>query len=247
MIRYFGCSVFLLLQVATAQVIPHAIDFNQHAWLSYSGDHPVSGRWGVHFDAQWRRSDLGTEWQQYQLRPGINYQLPRNALFTLGYVFTRAYPYGDNPVRTAFPEHRIYQQLILRQSAGPVRVMHRTRLEQRYIKYPDPQPRSWTYQNRFRYMLRGEIPIGGADPQSAKWYLPIWDEIFLGIPPNYGARSFDHNRMFFGVGRKVGGANVEVGYMNQFLGQRNGRVFEMNNTLFVTITSSVPLSNLWSR
>jgi hypothetical protein len=111
-------------------------------------------------------------------------------------------------------------------------------MEQRWIKYPDPQPRSWTYQNRFRYLLKAEIPLGG---ESTGWYVPVYDEILIGIPPNYGARPFDQNRLFAGIGKALRGVNVEVGYLNQFLGQRNGRIFEFNSTLFVTITSTARL------
>ena len=243
-----GAFLFLvLLQSATAQTAQRLIDFNQHAWLSYSGDHAVAGRWGLHFDAQWRRADVGTEWQQYQLRPGLNYSFSPSVLFTLGYAFTRAYPYGDYPVRSAFPEHRVYQQLVVRQSLGSLRIQHRSRLEQRFVRYPDPQPRSGTYQNRFRYLLRAEIPLGSTDTGWPSWYLPTYNEVLIGIPPNYGARPFDQNRLFVGIGKSLGAANVEVGYMNQFIGQRNGRVFEFNNTLFVTITSGIPLSTLLKR
>jgi hypothetical protein len=230
----FCGTVFL-----SAQNPPKILDFNQHGWLSYSGDHRIAGRWGVHFDAQWRRSDLYTTWQQYQFRPALNISLNPNLLLTTGYAYTRAYPYGDYPVRAAFPEHRIYQQLVVRHPREGVRFSQRYRMEQRFIRYPTSTDR-WTYQNRFRYMVRAEIPLKN------DWYIPVWDEVLFGIPPNYGARSFDQNRIFAGVGRSLGKAgNVEVGYMNQFLGQRNGQIFEGNNTIFVTFTSNFDLSELW--
>jgi hypothetical protein len=231
--------------LAFAQDTPKTIDFNQHLWVSYSGDHPVSGKWGVHFDAQWRRSDLGVIWQQYQLRPAVNYEFSKAVLFTAGYAWTKSYPYGDFPGRTGFPEHRIYQQLLVTHSLGSLRLQHRSRLEQRFIKYPDPQPRTWTYQNRFRYLIKAEVPLTKDADGNVEWYIPAFDEILIGIPPNYGARPFDQNRVFLGIGKAVSGAKVEVGYMNQFLGQRNGRIFEFNNTIFMTVTSSVPLSRLW--
>lgn len=230
---------FYCVTLAEAQSAPRVLDFNRDAWVSYSGDHAVSGRWGFHFDAQWRRSELGTRWQQYQLRPGLNYSFSPNVLFTAGYAFTKNYPYGDFPLRSGFPEHRIYQQILVRQRLSSVRIQHRTRLEQRFIRYPDPQPRSWTYQNRFRYMLRAEVPV------NRSWYIPVYNEILIGIPPNYGARPFDQNRLFAGIGRATPRVNVEVGYLNQLLGQRNGRIFEFNSTLFVTFTSNAAFSKFW--
>jgi hypothetical protein len=232
---------------ASAQIAPpKTLDFNGHSWFSYSGDHPVSGPWGLHFDTQWRRSDLGATWQQYQIRPGLNYQPSESLLVTLGYVYTRTYPYGDNPVRAAFPEHRMYQQALIRHSKESVRFQHRIRLEQRFVEYPSPQPVTWTYQNRFRYLVKADLPLKRRADGSVEWYIPVYDEIVIGIPPNYGARPFDQNRVFAGFGRSVGGLNVEFGYLNQFLGQRNGRVFESNHTMFFTATSSLPLTKLWS-
>lgn len=196
----------------------------------------------MHFDAQWRRAELGTDWQQYQLRPGLNYRLSPDILLTLGYAFTRTYPYGEFPLRTSTPEHRIYQQALIRKQLRAATLQHRIRLENRWIRYPDPQPRAWTYQNRFRYLLKSDFALVRSSSGAPSWYLPIFDEVLIGIPPNYGARPFDQNRLFVGIGKALDGFNVEVGYMNQLIGQRNGRIFEFNNTLFVTITSSATFS-----
>lgn len=224
---------------------PKILDLNAHSWYSYSGDHPVSGPWGIHLDGQWRRSDLAVNWQQYQIRPGVNYEWSDRLLLTLGYAYTRTYPYGDFPNQAAFPEHRIYQQALVRQTAKSVRLQHRIRLEQRFIQYPDGGPPSWTYQNRFRYLAEAEFPLTRRSDGSMEWYLPVFDEILIGLPPNYGARPFDQNRFFVGVGRALRGVNLEVGYLNQFIGQRNGRIFESNHTLYFNAVSTLPLTKLW--
>jgi len=212
-------------------------DQNPHAWVSWNGDHAVKGRWGVHFDAQWRRENMGLSWQQYQVRPGVNYQWSRHVLLTLGYVYTRTYPYGEFPARFAIPEHRVYQQALIRQNAGKVRLQHRLRMEQRFIRYATaPQP-PVTYQNRFRYLLRAEFPL--KKTASSEWYVPVGNEVVIGIAPNYGARPWDQNRAFVGIGRSTRRFAVDVAYLNQFLGQRNGRVFEVNHTLMIGITAKV--------
>jgi hypothetical protein len=219
------------------QTQPKVLDFNRHVWVFYAGDHPVGkdpkGPWGIHFDAQWRRADWGTEWQQYQLRPALNYRVSPNLLLTGGYAFTKAYPYGDFPIADAIPEHRIYEQAVVAHKAGTVTMQHRSRLEQRWLRYPNQM--SYTYQNRFRQMERVEIPLKNG------WYLPLFDEILFGIPPNFGARTFDQNRAFAGIGRLMGSVKIEGGYMNQFIGQRNGRIFEFNNTFVLSISSGMRL------
>jgi hypothetical protein len=229
-----------------AQTASKLLDFNRHGWLSYSGDHPVSGRWGIHFDAQWRRAEMFTQWQQYQLRPGLNYQVRPNVLLTGGYAFTQTYPYGEFPVRAAFPEHRIYQQLLVTQRRTGITLQHRVRMEQRFIRYPNTDDGSWTYQNRFRYLLRGELPLAKKADGTVSWYLPAYDEILIGIPPNYGARPWDQNRLFVGLGYAFSKIKVEAGYLNQFTGQRNGRMFEMNHTMFIAVSSNASLSGLFT-
>jgi Protein of unknown function (DUF2490) len=239
-------AILVLGLPLAAQVQPvHLIDFNRHAWFSYSGDHQVAGRWGFHFDAQWRRAELGLQWQQYQLRPGVNFRIRRNVLLTAGYAYTGTYPYGEFPQTQAFPEHRIYQQALVVNHVRGVSLSHRVRMEQRFIQYPQTADRSWTYQNRFRYMLKADFPLSGENG-TARWYLPVYDEILIGLPPNYGARLWDQNRAFIGIGRSFGAAGkLEAGYLNQFLGQRNGRIFEFNSTLLVTFTSNISLRKLF--
>lgn len=222
-----------------------SLDLNHHAWYSYSGDHPVAGRWGIHFDGQWRRAELGTEWQQYQLRPGLNYALSRSILLTFGYAFTKSYPYGDFPASKSISEHRIYQQGLISWRWRSIPLQHRIRLEQRFIQYPQ-SPSTWTYQNRFRYLFKADIPLRKDGRGQTLWYLPVFNEILIGIPPNHGASAFDQNRLFVGIGRVLPMAKLEAGYMKQFVAQRNGRVFELNNTIFITLTSSIPISSLWN-
>lgn len=224
-----------------AQPASRVSDHNSHAWYMYFGDHKVSGNWGVHLEGQWRRSDLGVNWQQLLLRPGVNYHASRNTMFTLGYGYVRTYPYGDYPAPGAFPEHRIYQQALMRQPVGRATLQHRYRLEQRWIgviNTPDrsPQLAHWRPQDRFRYMLRGDIPVTG------RWSAAAYNELFVNFGRNLGPNVFDQNRAYVAVGYNTGKlGRLEVGYMNQILAQRNGRVFEFNHTVQVAFFSTVPL------
>ena len=68
---------------------------NQHAWYSYFGDHPVSKRWELHLEGQWRRHDLGLKWQQLLLRQAVNFELNPSVVLTAGYGFVDTFRYGD--------------------------------------------------------------------------------------------------------------------------------------------------------
>jgi hypothetical protein len=213
-------------------------DTNLHGWLVYNGDHGIAGRWGLHLEGHFRRHNALNAWQQLLLRPGLNFQASRDVMLTGGYAYIRTHRYGDYPLTARFSEHRIYQQAILRSRTGTLEFQQRPRLEQRWLAVvaaPGEQPRFWRRQGRFRYLSRAAVPVG-----KRGWYLAVQDEIFLNFGASKGARVFDQNRLSGAVGRQLGRAGrLEWGYLNQYLAQRNGRVFENNHTIQVVFISSL--------
>jgi hypothetical protein len=209
-------------------------DHNLHGWYVYAGDHPVSGRWGIHLEAQWRRHDVIVRPQQLLLRPGVNFRVNDRIALSAGYAYVTTHRYGDYPAAAPFPEHRLHQQATVRHGPASFEMQHRFRLEQRWIGQPG-LPERWRYQNRFRYMARAQVPIRGP------WYLAVQDELFLNVRPLQGARVFDQNRAFAGIGRRLRwSTRVEFGYMQQTLLQRNGQVLEFNHTLHLGVYSALP-------
>jgi hypothetical protein len=228
-----------MLPALSAQQLPRRVDPNFNSWFMYFGDHPVSDKWQVHLEGQWRRHDFASKWQQLLLRPAINYKVHNDVLLTAGYGFIRSYPYGDFPSREATPEHRIYQQLQLTHRAGKFGFLHRYRLEQRWngLAQPDGRqgPRQFRYGNRFRYMFRAQVPV------SEKYFIALYDEILVGFGRNAPVSPFDQNRAYAAVGKHLGKATrVEVGYLNQTLIQRSGAVRENNHTFQLAIFSAIP-------
>jgi hypothetical protein len=226
-------------------VVPLALgqkvyDNNLHGWFVYSGDHTISGKWGLHLEGQWRRHEVVRP-QQLLLRPAVNYQLGKNVGLSAGYGWVSTHRYGEFPTAVPFPEHRIYEQAIVNHAAGGTSLQHRFRIEQRWLGVRSALPdgtrldQGWRYQNRFRYMFRSVQPLKGP------WYLAAYDEIFFNLPPFGVARAFDQNRAFGGAGYRIGSyTRIETGYMQQTLLQRNGRVMELNHTLHFSVYSTLP-------
>jgi hypothetical protein len=234
------CLAVLLASSLPAQ--ERVVDTNANAWFMYFGDHPVSEKWGVHLEGQYRRHDVVSNWQQLLLRPGVNYKASENVMLTGGYAFINTHRYGEFPAAARFPEHRIFQQAVLKHGVGKAGLSHRYRLEQRYIGESfindggDPEVRRWRYENRFRYMLRGVIPFGESD-----YYLAAYDEFMVNFGKNVASNVFDQNRAYLALGRKMGApGNLELGYMHQMVQQRNGRVLESNHTVQVAWFSQLP-------
>ena len=214
---------------------------NYHAWFSYFGDHPVSNRWELHLEGQWRRHDLGLKWQQMFVRPGVNFELNKNVFLTAGYAFADTFQYGDYPTSYRFPEHRVFQQVLLKQKVRKLDLQHRYRLEQRFLgTRSDPSIDnidSSRYENRFRYLTRVNIPL----TSDKRYYVGTSNEFFINFGKNVAANVFDQNRAYVAIGLPVAKATrIELGYLLQIVQQQNGLIFEYNHTLQVNLFSNLP-------
>ena len=98
----------------------------------------------------------------------------------------------------------------------------------------------WRYENRFRYMLRTNVPlkVGGG-----KYYVGLYDEILFNYGKNVAKNVFDQNRAYAALGRNLGHeTKLEVGYLEQTVQHRDGLVFEHNHTLQIAIYSKLPFN-----
>lgn len=234
-----------LLPAATNHAGDMLTDSNGHLWLNYVGDHPLGGSaWGLHLEVQNRRADMGEEWQQLLIRPGINYQISPSLSVSVGWAYVKTWPYGEYPVSAAFPEHRAWEQVQHSFKALGLEWTQRLRLEQRWLGEmtydlldADYDLAGWRYENRIRYLLRTSVPL----TSSGKTYLALWDEVFFNFGKNVKGNDFDQNRAFIGLGQKLSGTTrLEVGYMEQTLRRRGGQIREDNHTLAVWLMSKWP-------
>ena len=208
----------------------------------YFGDHPIKGKWGVHLEAQLRRSQGFVRPQQSLIRPAVNYDINKSTQATFGYAYVKTYPYGDFPVRQAFYEHRIYQQLVYRRPWKHVRMQYRGRFEQRWIDVQKPLAvgplphQQWRLQQRVRFNIRMDVPL------SDKYYLAFYNELMLNVPPNRAPRMLDQNRAYGALGyRAHPNWRLEMGYLHQHIAQRNNRILEDNHTIQLAVYSNFSL------
>ena len=223
------------------------LDTNVNSWFVYAGDHQIKGPWGVYSEMQVRRSDIVAIWQQFQVRDAVTYRFSPRVQAAVGYVFTNTLPYGDFPAARSFTEQRTYQQIALKHGVGALELEHRFRTEQRWIQnFTGATDYFWRYQNRVRYQARVVLPITKTDSAGHQWYLFGGNEILVQYGPNRGPNRFDQTRPFAGVGYKLTRNNkVEVGYLNQYIIQRNDRIIESDHTFRVQWSSSTPLGKLF--
>jgi hypothetical protein len=235
---------FFLLQSFLLQGQTRTHTNNTNAWLMYFGNHKFSNQIGLHAEVQWRRSDVFSENQQLLLRTGLDFYVKPDLRFTIGYAFVETYPYGEFAVQHAFPEHRIWQQLLVQQGLGKVKLAHRYRLEQRMIGNASTgQFENGRYENRARYMAKASINLtNGKHPIFATLY----DEVFINFGKDVGYNIFDQNRLYGAIGYSISPTlKMELGYLNQVVQLRSldaaslkNRI-ENNHTLQIALFSNV--------
>ena len=210
-----------------------------HAWALYTGTHRISSKVNLMTEYQWRRDNSLKNWQQSLLRVGANYKISDNVIVHAGYAWVETFSYGKYPIANngTFPEHRIYEQLTLRQPLNKFLLTHRFRVEQRWLgrvkANTDREIEEWLFLHRFRYQIKTQYPL------TKKVYAAAADELFIGAGKNVGVNIFDQNRLFLLVGYKLNkNVNIESGYFNQTLQQgrriNNQTIMQRNNGLLVS-------------
>jgi len=214
-------------------------DYNNLVWLQSFNTIAGNKKWSLHAEYQWRRDNGLKHWQQSLLRIGANYKINDNVIVHAGYAWVETFPYGDYPIANngTFPEHRLYEQLTLRQPINKFIVTHRFRIEQRWLgkvkTNTDREIEEWLFLHRFRYQIKTQYPL------TKKVYAAAADELFIGAGKNVGVNIFDQNRLFLLVGYKLNkNVNIESGYFNQTLQQgrriNNQTIMQRNNGLLVS-------------
>lgn len=215
-------------------------DHNTIGWLVYTGTFKLKNKISIHTEYQWRRVNGLKNWQQGLLRTGLNFAIRKDISINAGYAFAETFPYGDYRVANAFPEHRIFEQLVIKNPVAKMDISHRFTLEQRFVGKVLIQNGSketdYTFLNRMRYRIRAEFPLNKNKQGKKLWSIMLLDEIFIGWGKNIGANIFDQNRLSALIGYKVDqNLKFEAGYLNQILQQgkkvNNMPVFQYNNGL----------------
>ncbi len=231
--------IITILFTADAFAQGRISDYNTIGWYTTNITPRISKKFSGHIEYQWRREDWIQGWQQSLLRVGLNYALHPQVTAHIGYGWILTYPYGDIPLASVpktFPEHRLYEQLVVKTPVGKLSLQHRLRIEQRWVgkfkSMADEKPTDWVMLNRLRYMPRLDIPL------YKNIYAAIFDEIFIGLGKSVAENIFDQNRISVLAGYKFTERfRAEAGFINQTvqLGREiAGRnVFQYNNGLLL--------------
>lgn len=210
------CVFFLLLLLPISLNAQEKLSPNPGGyWLSYSGDNKINKRLGIHSEAQVRNTFLERSVATYLLRAGLNVYIHPTAMATAGYGFIYNDPSSDQVIGSETVEHRIWQQLVLRQKSRYIFMEHRYRLEQRFISNLSTETNR--EDHRFRYRFQTLFPLYSVSPHLRHFFIGVNNEIMINFRSN-PSKLFDRNRFFAGVGFQVSPKlNFQLGYLNQYI------------------------------
>lgn len=246
--------LLLVLLLASGHLFAQQVRLSDHntiGWFAYTGSFKVKPRLAIHTEFQWRRTEIIKNGQQNLLRTGLRYSINRNVDLTLGYAFAGTFSYGDYPAAFAFPEHRAFEMLSVKNPIGKIDLSHRFILEQRFVgsvtRGGATKNTAFNYLNRMRYRVRAELPLAGGTTSKKTWSLIVQDEIFAGWGKNVGANVFDQNRIGLFAGCRFSPLlKLEAGYINQVLQQpkqvNNQSVFQYNHGFVIAANINIDLT-----
>jgi hypothetical protein len=181
-------------------------------WLKLSSELPWQGHWHLYTEVESRQGNDHLTAQQLG-RVGLRLRLGRSFSLTTGYVLALNESRGRQS--DPLPEHRLYQEVAVADASGLLRVGHRLRAEERWLR-PSSEA-SFQFAPRLRYQLRLVAPLrhGGKLPV-ASCYLVAADEVFAGLGATAGRRFLEENRLSAGLGYRLSRPlSVELAYLHQ--------------------------------
>lgn len=242
-----GLSFNSIAQIAPS-FIPRYNYENYNAWGAITGVAKLNNKFDLYADLQLRQSNYGKSPLQYMIRPGIIYNFNDQFAIGAGYLYSITYKYGEVPgTKFTFPEHRAWEQFVIKSKVNRVEIQQRGRMEHRWLGEvtADMEVARYRYQNRIRYLLRANIPLNGEKIKKGVFYFCAYDELMISFGQKVGGNVYDQNRLFAGVGYHLGQAGkIEIGYLYQNVMQRKiwypsagapgFTVFENNHSLLVS-------------
>jgi len=223
-------------------------DYNNTNWVQLFIVKSINKKTDWLIEYQWRRTNGLKNWQQGLFRTALQYKPNNNVSIAVGYAEAETFPYGDYPIASngTFPEHRIFEQLIIKQTINKLTITNRFRIEQRWLAKikagSNREIEDWTFLHRFRYQFRTQMPLWIKKEQ--QFFVAAADELLIGAGKNLGINIFDQNRIFLIAGYKISKhLSFETGYFNQTLQQgkriNNQTIMQRNNGIFLATNLSL--------
>jgi hypothetical protein len=215
--NYFLIIVVVLFCNQThAQQIEH---YNQ-TWMGYNNTTRLNDHWGIWLDAQYKtKSEFTKNYDVNEKTLGAIFYPNEKIKITNAFSYVQSYPNFSLP-KFEVPELRPWQMIQWKSNAGPVKLSHWFRIEERF-KHKTLNSNSlangYDFSFRFRYNVFAQLPITKIKYDKGAFSLVGSDELYLSYGKQIIYNSFDQNRVFIGVFYYLNKHDfLQVGYTNAF-------------------------------
>jgi hypothetical protein len=219
-------------------------------WTTSNNRISLSNKLTLQLDANMRSTHKLSHIQTILIWPGLIYHVSNQLNIAAGYCLLDSRQEID--VYSGYTrENQMWEQLIythalklgsgLQQRAG--NILHRLRYEQRFIpgtvlKNNTVKAQGSDFVTRFRYMLRGAIPLRATPVAFEKGaYVAMQDEVMLNISgqQHVNGKVLDQNRTYVATGYRFSKkVDIELGYMYRYIDDGDNTYIHDNVMQFTT-------------
>jgi len=206
-----------------AQPAPRQVTHQSFIWYSLMHTYAFSPRWTLTTDLQERTFLSPMQQAQFGVRLQLTHTLSPSWAVGQGFAYFRTRPGDPNSAgRLAVPEWRPYQHVQFSHTGGKLRIGHRLRIEERFIRKnaQGKLEKGFNYAVRYRYALLLSYPLYASVDNTHTITARAHNEVFLQTGANI-AHLFDQNRLYGGIQYAPSPAfSVELGFF-KMLQQRS--------------------------
>jgi hypothetical protein len=204
-------------------------------WFANQTTIRLSQKWGLFTGGNLRSNDKWVHLQLAAIRLGLSFNIKKNLSIAAGIEHLYARKAVSN-IPGYFNDEVIWQHILFSHPAGAINIVHRLRLEERFLSNLSVQNNQLkkdgtNMAQRFRYLIRGVYPFNGKKGFKEGGYIALAEEAML----NFGDKSavngkiFDQNRIYGGVGYRFSSKfDAEIGYLRQYVITAGGNSFNNN-------------------
>lgn len=229
--------VIIFLFLSAELFSQNSIKYSNSLWFSDFTRINFKKNWSVYFDFGLRGSDWADKWSQQLVRPGISYSINEKVNITAGVAYFKHF--SGNSFREEF---RGWEQLLFTNTIKRIKMNHRLRVEQRYIRSKAEVQTSGIITNRYRYMLQFQVPLNHSNIKENTFYVVVSDELMFNSGSTVVYNSFDQNRASIGLGYKLNDLfNAVLSYTDIFLVKNRKDSFEQTNVINLSLFHNIEI------
>ena len=227
--------VGLVCLIAAKEGYSQEVFGEPNVWFFQLTTYDLNEKWSIGNELHARFDDYLKDEQQILIRPFFTFHSSKSLALSGGYTFITTFPYGAYPLPDNLPENNLWQQAELKQVLGKTNIIHRYRLEQRWIgnltlnqENREFEVDGYNLRHRFRYRLSVLVNL------SDKVFLHFFDELFIRSGEDFKRIGFDRNWFSGGVGVKLNEKfNLQLAYLHQY-NRISSVLFEEHHSILVS-------------